>query len=97
MTKPLPEHLRDMTQSKWDALPKAQRDKLRDMSEVHPLLSTYIGQRVRVLPKREHGASTFRVGITTGWRPCLLAMRGNASGSSDLIRADEVFTCISRA
>jgi hypothetical protein len=95
--KPLPAHLEGMTQAKWDAMTKAQRDKLRDTSELHPLLSTYIGQRVKVSPKRERGASTFRVGITTGWRPVLLAMRGNSRESSDIIRADEVFSCISRA
>lgn len=95
--KPLPQHLEGMTQAKWDTMPKAQRDKMRDTSELHPLLSTYIGQKVKVLPKREFGASTFTVGMTTGWRPVLLAMRSNASGSSDIIRADEVFTCISRA
>ena len=95
--KPLPAHLEGMTQAKWDAMPKAQRDKLRDTSDLHPLLSTYIGQRIKVTPKREHGASTFTVGITAGWRPTLLAIRGNSRGSSDLIGADEVFTCISRA
>lgn len=95
--KPLPDHLKDMTQAKWDAMTPAQRKAARDMSEVHPLLHTYIGQRIKVSPKRERGASTFTVGITSGWRPVLLAVRGNASGSSDTIRADEVFTCISRA
>ena len=95
--KPLPAHLEGVTQAKWDAMTKTQRDKMRDMSEVHPLLSTYIGQKVKVSPKRQFGASTFRVGITTGWRPVLLAVRSNAHDSSDIIRADEVFTCISRA
>jgi hypothetical protein len=95
--KPLPDHLKDMTQAKWDALTPAQRKAMRDTSDLHPLLSTYVGQRIKVTPKRPHGASTFRVGITTGWRPVLLAMRGNANGSSDTIRADEVFTCIQRA
>lgn len=95
--KPLPKHLEGMTQAKWDALTASQREKMRDNSELHPLLSTYIGQKVKVLPKREFGASTFRVGITTGWRPVLLAMRGNAHGSSDTINATEVFTSISRA
>ena len=90
----LPEHLRDMTQARWDSLSRAERHRLMDRSHLHPLLSTYIGQKVRVFPKREDGASTFRVGITTGWRPVLLAVRGNSRGSSDVIRADEVFTRI---
>ena len=93
--KPLPSHLADMTQAQWDSMTPRQRDAMVDRSDLHPLLSTYVGQKVRVLPKREFGASTFRVGKTGGWRPCLLAMRGNALGSSDTIRADEVFTCIS--
>jgi len=92
--KDLPEHLRDMTQAKWDALSPAQREKMVDRSELHPLLSTYIGRKVRVQPKRKFGASTFRVGKSTGWRPVLLAVRANASASSDVIGADEVFTLI---
>jgi hypothetical protein len=92
--RPLPEHLRDMTQAKWDSLTKAERERLVDKSDLHPLLSTYIGQKVRVRPARPYGASTFTVGKSSGWRPVLLAMRGNARGSSDLIRADEVFTSI---
>ena len=86
--------LENMTQDKWDAMTPAQRDKARDRSDLHPLLSTYIGRKIRVHPRREHGASTFRVGITTGWRPALLAVRGNAHGSSDIIGAGEVFTRI---
>jgi hypothetical protein len=94
MTRPLPDHLKDMTQEKWNALTPAQRAKMADTSDLHPLLSTYVGQKVRVFPTRAFGASTFRVGKTTGWRPVLLAMRGNARGSADLIRPDEVFTRI---
>ena len=41
--------------------------------------------------EREHGRSTFWVGRTTGWKPCHLAMRAGAYGSSDAIRVDEVF------
>ena len=87
-------NLETMTQAKWDALTPAQRNKAKDRSDLHPLLSTYIGRKVRVHPKREYGVSTFRVGVTTGWRPVLLAMRSNARGSSDIIDAGEVFTRI---
>lgn len=95
--KPLPAHLVDMTQEKWDKLTPAMRLKMRDMSEVHPLLHTYLGQKVKVTPKREFGPSTFRVGITTGWRPVLLAMRSGANGSSDIVSAGEIFSSIGLA
>jgi hypothetical protein len=93
-TKTLPPHLEGMTQEKWDRLSRAERERMRDRSGLHPLLSTYIGEKVRVFPKRAFGKSTFRVGITTGWRPALLAMREGAEASGDLIGPDEVFTRI---
>lgn len=83
-----------MTQEKWDAMSTAQRDAARDSSDLHPMLKAHIGKRVRVEPKRQFGISTFRVGVTTGWKPVLLAMRGNARGSSDIISAGETFTKI---
>jgi len=92
--KPLPAHLTDMTQAKWDRLTAAERDRLRDTSELHPQLRPYLGRKVRVTPEREYGPSTFTVGQTTGWRPATLAVRGNTSGSSDLIRKDEVFETV---
>jgi hypothetical protein len=81
-----------MTQEKWDAMSQSQREAARDESNLHPMLKPYIGKRVRVEPKREFRMSTFRVGVTTGWKPVLLAMRGNARGSSDIISVDETFT-----
>jgi hypothetical protein len=92
--KPLPPHLEGMTQARWDSLSRAERDQLRDTSDLHPRLVPFIGRKVRVTPKRASGRSTFRVGITTGWRPALLAMRAGACGSSDLIRANETFTSV---
>jgi hypothetical protein len=93
----LPEHLVGMTQRKWDRLSAMERTRLRDRSRLHPKLvglEGLEGQKVRVTPKRQFGASTFRVGTTTGWRPAHLAMRGNARGSSDLIRHDEDFLTV---
>jgi len=89
--KPLPPHLADMTQAKWEKLTRAQQHALRDTSELHPALVPYVGQKVRVSPKREHGLSTFRVGVSTGWRPCMMAMRAGSYGSSDVISPSEVF------
>lgn len=80
-----------MTQARWDGLNTAERNKLMDKSALHPRLVGLEGQRVRVSPKREHGRSTFWVGRTTGWKPCHLAMRAGAYGSSGVIRVDEVF------
>lgn len=91
MTKPLPAHLADMTQAKWDALTRQERDAMRDTSELHPKLLAYVGKRVRVTPKREYGLTSFIVGTSTGWRPCMLAMRNDprSHGSSDVIRPNE--------
>ena len=87
----LPEHLADMTQAKWDALTPAQRDKLCDTSKLHAKLKGLEGRKVKVWPKRQSGASTFRVGVSAGWRPCSLAMRAGARGSSDVVSANEIF------
>lgn len=87
----LPERLVGMTQAKWDSLTPAERERLRDTSKLHPALVGLEGKRVRVTPKRRYGRSTFRVGITTGWRPVHLAMRAGSLGSSDTIRHDEDF------
>lgn len=90
----LPAHLIGMTQAKWDSLSPAERLKQRDASKLNKQLSPYLGKRVRVEPKREYGRNTFRVGITTGWQPVMLAVRAGSSGSSDIIGADETFTRI---
>lgn len=90
----LPPHLVGMTQAKWDAMTPREREAARDVSHLHPKLRGLEGRKVRVSPARQFGASTFRVGMSTGWRPCHLAMRGNARGSSDTIRHNEEFTSV---
>lgn len=92
MKTPLPDHLKDMTQAKWDALTPKQRAGMVDKSELNPALIGLEGKRVRVSPKRAYGPSTFIVGKSTGWRPIHLAMRAGASGSSDVIGAHETFS-----
>lgn len=83
------------TWADWTALSKMERDALRDTSNLHPKLIGLEGKRVRVTPKREYGLSTFRVGISTGWKPIHMAMRTRiARGSSDTIRADERFDSV---
>ena len=86
--------LEGMTQTKWNSLSQNERRAMCDTSALHPQLIGLEGKRVRVTPKREYGRSTFRVGVTTGWRPCHLAMRAGAYGSSDTIRADEQFDSV---
>ena len=83
-----------MTWEKWTKLSRREQYGLRDTSDLHPQFVGLEGKKVKVSPKREYGLSTFRVGITTGWKPAHLAVRGNAMGSSDIIRKDEVFTSI---
>lgn len=83
--------LAGMTQERWERMTPAERNDIRDTSELNPQMIGKEGRKVRVTPKREYGASTFRVGRSTGWRPIHLAMRGNVSGSSDIIGKDERF------
>lgn len=83
-----------MTWEKWLKLSRQEKDNLRDTSDLHPQLVGLEGKKVRVTPKRKYGASTFRISLTTGWKPSHLAVRGNALSSSDLIHKDEVFTSI---
>lgn len=94
--KPVAEHLIGMTWERWCAFAPAHRATMRDKSDLHPQLLGLEGVRVRVKPSRAFGRSTFRVGITTGWRPVHLAMRTGANGSSDIISAAELFETVTR-
>lgn len=87
-------NLDEMTQERWSGLTYADRAKIRDLSDCNPQLLPYKGKKVRVTPKRLYGRSTFRVGMTMGWRPCLLAMRAGSYGSSDTIGVSERFATI---
>lgn len=86
--------LAGMTQARWDSMTNAERDALRDTSELNPQLIGLEGRKVRVTPKQMFRQSTFRVGCSTGWRPVHLAMRGNARGSSDIIGKNERFASV---
>lgn len=86
--------LAGMTQARWDSMTNAERDALRDTSELNPQLIGLEGRKVRVTPKQMLRQSTFRVGHSTGWRPVHLAMRGNARGSSDIIGKNERFDSV---
>lgn len=69
-----------MTQSKWDILSPAEREKVRDLSDLNPQLTPYIGWRVEVVTDSGE-TRRFIVGQSTGWRPCYLEIsRRNALG-----------------
>lgn len=88
-----------MTQKEWDGLSIAQREHVRDKSQLHPLLTGLEGWRVEV----EYASGTpgvgysqaahwhlprFIVGRTTGWCPCHLALRRcNQRSTSNTITA----------
>jgi hypothetical protein len=60
-----------MTQTRWDALSNAERERLRDLSGLTPELVGLEGWRVEAIdPNGEK--RRFIVGRSTGWRPCHL-------------------------
>lgn len=62
-----------MTQQQWDNMTPAERDRARDLSDLHPALAPYRGYRV----EGEYYGETrrFIVGQTTGWKPATLGLR----------------------
>lgn len=68
----------EMTQAKWDSLSPAERDAIRDYSDLSPQLIGLEGWRVSVI--RGDGTSDrFIVGRSTGWKPCHLEIRRRSS------------------
>lgn len=77
------DQLQDMTQAKWSSMTPAEREQLRDNSDLCPQLAGLEGWRVEVLDHELDGGSTrrFIVGKSTGWRPCHLEIsRRNSHG-----------------
>lgn len=70
--------LHGMTQAIWSAMTPAQRDAIRDNSDLTPQLVGLEGARVEV---ETEGGSVYRfqVGKSTGWRPCHLALHNSRS------------------
>lgn len=59
----------NMTQAKWDAIPRHQRESLRGNSGLTKQLVGLEGWRVEV--KTTYGETRrFIVGKSTGWKPC---------------------------
>lgn len=69
-----------MTQQKWDQLSTADRERLRDLSDLSPQLLGLEGWRVEV--ETTYGERRrFIVGRSTGWRPIHLEVsRRSARG-----------------
>ncbi len=76
-----------MTWDRWQLLGELQREKLRDLSGLHPALLPYKGARVEC--ERYGERVRFWVGMSTGWKPCLLAVHNTRSSGGDAIRANE--------
>lgn len=75
--------LEGMTQAKWDAMTPAQREQVRDNSDLSPQLRGLEGWRVEVVEADEPKPRRFIVGKSTGWRPCHLEIaRRNSMGGS---------------
>lgn len=91
MTSPLD----GMTQGRWDSLSSAARDAIRDESGLCSQLKGLEGRRVRVTPGfYGERSATFTVGRSTGWRPCHLAVRRGARGSSRVLTENTVFRTV---
>jgi hypothetical protein len=71
--------LAGMTPERWNRMSCAQRDKMRDNSQIaaHPL-AHLLGHRVEVVDKFDE-TRRFIVGKSTGWRPCLLEVKTRRS------------------
>lgn len=70
-----------MTQTRWDSMTPAERDKLRDLSGLSPQLVGLEGWRVEVIDVGHTVKRRFIVGRSTGWRPCSLEIsRRSACG-----------------
>lgn len=83
--KAVKDPLATMTQAAWDRLTPAQRDAIRDTSQLSPQLAGLEGWRVKVIDlglgavlahvKPEHlKPRRFIVGKSTGWRPIHLEL-----------------------
>lgn len=70
--------LKGMTQSKWDSLGHAERERIRDMGGMTKQLLGLEGKRVEVVTTYDE-TRKFWVGRSTGWRPCHLEIKTRRS------------------
>ncbi len=58
----------------WELLSQAQKEELRDLSDLNPQLTPFFRQRVEVVT--DYGETRrFLVGRSTGWKPCCLEVK----------------------
>lgn len=80
-------NLQDMTQERWDALSRQQREAIRDLSGLSPQLKGLEGWRVEVVDMQGE-TRRFIVGRSTGWRPCSLEIKTIRSHGGDPARME---------
>jgi hypothetical protein len=73
------DRLQGMTQDRWELLTEAGRARLRDLRGLTPQLAGMEGKVVEVT--EGNSRRRFRVGRSTGWRPCHLEM--DVAGRND--------------
>jgi len=92
-TKPKPMEVRltetidalaSMTRSKWDAMPRRERDKIRDISSMSPQLIGLEGWQVEVIDMEDDRPRKFIVGRSSDWRPVHLELATRRSRSGDI-------------
>lgn len=85
--------LADMTQAKWDKVPKRERVKIRDNSSLSPQLIGLEGWRVEVVTMEDEQRK-FIVGRSSGWRPVHIELlRSDSSGG---VPADLEFKSVTK-
>jgi hypothetical protein len=85
-----------MTQAKWDRLSPRERDAMRDNRGLTPQLAGLEGCRIEVLDN-DGNVRRFKVGKSTGWRPCHLEVANARSlGGSPAARTYQRITVIRR-
>ena len=73
-----------MTQEKWNAMSRLERDKIRDCSELTKQLVGLEGCRVEVVGLHATKPRRFNVGKSTGWKPCHLELANAASSGGSM-------------
>ena len=67
-----------MTQEKWNSIPKYEREKIRDLSDLSPQLLGLEGWRVEV--ETHYGEiRRFIVSRSTGWKPIHIEVHNRSS------------------
>jgi hypothetical protein len=78
----MPDALEGMTWDTWKNLPRVQKDKLRDNSQLTAQLVGLEGWRVEVVTTYDE-KRRFIVGKSTGWRPIHLEVKTARSLGGD--------------